>query len=67
MSTTTIDRAAREVVDQGGRAALDKTIAFKVSTGEKEEVRAAAETLGLSMSQYLLELHRAAYRRINRR
>lgn len=66
MSSPTIERAAEAVVEQGSRA-LDDRIAFKVSGQEKDEVKQAAEKLGLSMSQYLLELHRAAFRKLSRR
>ena len=42
----------------------DTAIIFRVSAEEKAEIRDVAERLGLSVSGYLLELHRIARERI---
>lgn len=42
----------------------DSAIIFRVSASEKEEIREVAERLGLSVSAYLLDLHRLARERL---
>lgn len=42
----------------------DTAIIFRVSAAEKEEIRDVAERLGLSVSGYLLDLHRIARERL---
>ncbi len=42
----------------------DTAIIFRVSAAEKAEIREVAEQLGLSVSAYLLDLHRIALERL---
>ena len=42
----------------------DSAIIFRVSAVEKEEIREVADGLGLSVSAYLLDLHRLARERL---
>lgn len=42
----------------------DSAIIFRVSAGEKEEIREVADGLGLSVTAYLLDLHRIARERL---
>ena len=41
-------------------ASKDTAIIFRVSAEEKAEIREVAEGLGLSVSSYILDLHRIA-------
>jgi hypothetical protein len=51
-------------LDKDRPAPKDAAIIFRVSAEEKEEIRAVAERLGLSVSGYLLDLHRIARERL---
>ncbi|MCP4035946.1 MAG: hypothetical protein GY733_03340 [bacterium] len=42
----------------------DSVIVIRVSAEEKDEIREVAEHLGLSVSAYLLDLHRLARERL---
>ena len=53
-----IDQAAEKVV-AGAPYKPDDKITFRVTSAEKLEMKAAAEKLGLSVTDYLLRLHRA--------
>ncbi len=49
---------------EGRPAPKDAAIIFRVSAEEKEEIREVAEGLGLSVSGYLLDLHRIARKQL---
>ena len=49
---------------QGKADPKDSAIIFRVSAAEKEQIREVADRLGLSVSAYLLDLHRIARERL---
>ncbi len=53
------DKAAADLV-AGGPYKPDDKITFRVTSAEKVEMKEAAEKLGLSVTDYLLRLHRSA-------
>ena len=54
-----IDQAAENVA-AGAPYKPDDKITFRVTSAEKLQMKEAAEKLGLSVTDYLLRLHRAA-------
>ncbi len=55
-----VTTAAAESVVSSGPYKPDSAITFRVTSIEKSEIRSVAEKLGLSVTEYLLRLHRAA-------
>lgn len=54
-------------VDSLGKAARKTAVVrLRVSPDQKESMRAAAEALGISLSQYLLGLHEQVVRRVTK-
>lgn len=53
-----------EGLGQGRVVQKDSAIIFRVSVAEKEQIREIADRLGLSVSAYLLDLHRIARERL---
>lgn len=53
-----------EGLGQSRAAHKDSAVIFRVSVAEKEQIRETAHQLGLSVSAYLLDLHRIALERI---
>lgn len=53
-----------EGLGQGRAVQKDSAIIFRVSAMEKEQIREIADRLGLSVSAYLLDLHRIARERL---
>lgn len=62
----TLRDALTDVSALGGDrpAPKDAAVIFRVSAEEKEEIRQVAKGLGLSVSGYLLDLHRIARERL---
>ena len=60
-------RALRDVEGLGENPPpqKDSAIIFRISGAEKEEIREVADHLGLSVSAYLLDLHRLARERLD--
>lgn len=54
-----LDKVGRGISDGEVRKALGRTerMNLLVTPGEKQEIRAAAERYGLSMTDYLLRIH----------
>lgn len=60
MSVETVtDQAAADLV-AGGPYKPDDKITFRITSAEKVEMKAAADKLGLSVTEYILRLHRSA-------
>lgn len=59
IAETVPELAASEVV-KGAPYKPDDKITFRVTSAEKLQMKEAAEKLGLSVTDYLLRLHRAA-------
>jgi hypothetical protein len=55
--TKTMLRSLRAVFPRERR---DKYVMFRATTAEKSSINKAATALGITMSRYLLELHRRA-------
>lgn len=55
-----VTTGAAESVIASGPYKTDSAITFRVTSAEKSEIRSVAEKLGLSVTDYLLRLHRAA-------
>ena len=65
-SSSTLRSALTDVegLGEGRPAQKDSAIIFRVSAAEKAEIREVADGLGLSVSAYLLDLHRLARERL---
>lgn len=65
MTTEQVLDAAAESVVERAPYHPDSRITFRISKGERDDIRAAAEELGLNVTDYLLRLHRAAKRLVD--